>query len=303
MHSFSLKYGASVQNVITVVKVGIIVVLIVAGLLLEGQVPPQNISLMPTDSDWDLIFSASFAQGLISVFYAYLGWNAAVYIMGEVKDAHVTVPKALLMGTGVVIVLYLLLNYTILYRVPLSELAGAEGDVAGKVAAQNIFGDIGAKLLTIFIAFALVSSASSMIIAGPRVTQMMGQDYPIYSLMGKTNKAGVPVYAILLQSIVTIGLIVSTSYFFLLQYIGFTLSIFSLLTVVGVYIARIKEGAPAEGLYRVPGYPFTPAIFLLISGWMVVRALMGSVEVALAGIGTFALGITLYYFSAKATKA
>ena len=167
IHAQNLKIGSIFQNVTTGVKVAVIVVFILCGLLLAD---PQPLSFAPSAADLGTIASAPFAVSLVYVTYAYSGWNAAVYLASEIDEPAKNLPRSLLAGSAVVTLLYVLLNFVFLYSTPLEELAG-EIEV-GYIAATNIFGTVGATLMGGAISFGLVSSISSMVWAGPRVTQI-----------------------------------------------------------------------------------------------------------------------------------
>ena len=127
-------------------------------------------------------------MGLIGVFYAYLGWNASVYLMDEVRDSRRNVPLSLILGTLIVTTLYLLLNFVFLRTVPLDVLTGKVE--IGALSATAIFGKTIGGVLSGLIAFALVSSTSSMIMAGPRVSQAIGQDFSVFSSLSKRTEKG-----------------------------------------------------------------------------------------------------------------
>ena len=300
IHATNIHYGVAVQNIFALLKVGLIAFFILAGLFVPTE-HPVSVNLIPSSSDWDQVFSKTFAVGMINVFYAYLGWNAAVYVTGEIKNARRNVPLALLIGTGTVTVLYLLINYVFLKTVPIEAL---QGEVKiGTLSAEAIFGSKIAQLLSFMIAFALVSSTSSMVMAGPRVTEAMGEDYPLFKWVVVRKGSGGPLVALGMQWAIAVSLILTSSFFQILSFIGFTLSLFSALTVAGVYVSRIKHGTPSEGVAKVIGYPFTPAIFILLSLWMVVNTVINDFtenafpKVTLAGTLTLAAGFALYFFT------
>jgi len=300
IHATNIHYGVAVQNVFALLKVGLIAFFIIAGFVIPTD-NPVSVNLIPTSSDWDQVFSKTFAVGMINVFYAYLGWNAAVYVTGEIKNARRNVPLALLIGTGTVTILYLLINFVFLKTVPIEALQGKVE--IGALSGEAIFGVNIAKFLSFMIAFALVSSTSSMIMAGPRVTEAMGEDYPLFKWVVVRKGSGGPMIALGLQWAIATTLILTSTFFDILSYIGFTLSLFSALTVAGVYVSRMKDGAPDAGVAKVIGYPVTPAIFILLSLWMVVNTVIDDFtqnafpKVTLAGTLTLAAGFALYFFT------
>ncbi len=142
IHLFGTKVGSSFQNASTVLKVALVLVLIVAGMLVKDA---QPVSFLPHAGDWHLISSTSFAISLIYVMYAYSGWNATAYIVGEVRDPGRNVPLSVIIGTLVVTGLYVLVNAVFMYATPLAEL-GKSGEQVAYVAAAHIFGHYGGKV-------------------------------------------------------------------------------------------------------------------------------------------------------------
>lgn len=311
LHGLHLHYGARVQNVFTLVKVGIILFFIVCGLTITPE--PQTIAWVPTSFDWNIVFSTGFAVSLIYVSFSYSGWNAAAYIAGEVEKPRRNVPLALLLGTVIVMTLYVLINIVYLYSSPLSALAG-KAEV-GDVAAHHIFGDVSGRIMSTFITLALVSSVSSMTMAGPRVLQSIGEDIPALNILSRKNKSGIPYVALLLQSSIAIIFIVFSTLLQILGYIGFTLSIIAALTVAGVYVLRWQQkqkevantfAQEDSETIRTWGYPVTPALFILLSIWMAYSTISNQPVVAIYGLSTIALGLVLYFalnaFNGQSTK-
>ena len=149
VHSWDVKKGSGFQNIFTIFKVLLIIAFIICGITITPQF--QNISLIPNTSDWTELASPAFAVSLIYVTYAYSGWNASSYIAGEMKSPARMLPKSLLIGTVLVTVLYILLNYTFLLTAPILEMEG-QVDV-GYISANYIFGKTGGNIMGILISF------------------------------------------------------------------------------------------------------------------------------------------------------
>jgi basic amino acid/polyamine antiporter, APA family len=293
IHSNNLQFGTYFQQIFTVLKVLLIVVLIGYGLCFTE---PQQLNFLPSIVDFSIIFSSPFAVSLVYITYSYSGWNAAVYLASEVENPEKNLPRSLIIGTLIVMGLYLLLNFVFLQTTPINKLAGQLE--VGYIAANQIFGGNGAKIMGLLISFGLISSISSMTLAGPRVTQVIGEDIPLFKLLAKKNTNGIPYYAILLQLFMVIVLLITSSFESVITYLGFTLTLSSFITVLGVFVYRFKyPDAPRP--YRTWGYPVTPIIFLTISLWMLVFILLNKPVESFAGMGTLAIGIVVYFFSAK----
>jgi len=236
LHAAHVTAGGAVQNVFAAAKVIVILGLVVGGLL-RGD--PQRLLAEGGPPLIDAVISPAFAVGLIFVSFSYSGWNGAAYLAGEVRRPSRTLPRALLLGTGMVAALYLGLNLVFLAAAPASDLAGVV-EVA-HVASVQLFGDRAAALLSSGIALLLVSSVSAMIMSGPRVYEAMGQDYPALRVLSRRTTHGGPVMAVALQSVVASAMLLTATFEALLTYIGFTLSLSAGLTVVGVLVLRRRE--------------------------------------------------------------
>lgn len=287
INSVDVGVGSYFHNFFTVLKILIIFIFCCTGLV-WGKAQPVHI--VPSYHDLSCICSSAFAVSLVFIAYAYSGWNAATYITSEIENPARNLPRSLLSGTALVIVIYILINYIFLYTIPPHELPGP---TVGAVAAKNIFGPIGGKIMSLTISIVLLSTISSMIIAGPRVTKVMGEDMPLLGVFAITTQNGVPMYAMLLQLVISLFFIITATFDQVLTYIGFTLTLFTALTVLGVFVLRGKNpNLPRP--YRAWGYPLTPALFLLLNGWMLVFLLKDKPKESLAGFATVLAGLVLY---------
>ena len=203
-------------------------------------------------------------MSLIYVSYAYTGWNAASYLCGELADPQRDLPRILVFGTGGVLLLYVLLNYTFLAVAPMPAMVGQVE--VGYVAAQHAFGDTGARLMGMLLSALLISTVSAMIMAGPRVLQMAGEDYPQLRSLGRTSADGVPRTAILVQSALTLGFILSASFEAILVFAGFTLGCTTAAVVASLFVLRHRE-PDLPRPFRVPWYPLPALIYLAITLW------------------------------------
>jgi APA family basic amino acid/polyamine antiporter len=294
IHSFKTEFGAKFQDLFTLLKVLLIVIFIVGGLFagnylnISSPVPVTGVILSPV-----------FAIGLIYVSFAYSGWESAAYIAGEIKNPARLLPVSLIVGTVIVTLLYLGLNLIYLLTVPLNELSGVVE--VGKVTARYIFGEKGALIMSGIIAFGLISSVGSMSMAGPRIYQTMGEDYPSLAFLSKKSKYGAPANAIFFQSAVSVLMLLTASFDTLLRYIGFTLALVAGLAVFGVIVLRFKM-PDAPRLYKTWGYPFTPVLFILLSLWMIIFSIYDDPKVCLTGFATIASGLAIYFLVRNGKK-
>ena len=292
-HLKNLRLGSVFQNLSTLIKLLLIAALIVAGFFVY---PKQPIDFFPSHGDTTLIFGASFAVALVYVMYSYSGWNAAVYITGEIKQPEKNVPRSLLVGTGVVIVLYVLLNAIFLATTPAQELKG-QLEVA-LIAGKHVFGTNGGRVAGAVICLGLISAISSMTWIGPRVTMSMGEDHWLLRLMGRKNFHGIPTNAIVLQLLIVNLLLFTRSFESVVQYTQFSLLLCSLFTVLGVIVLRMTRPELARP-YRVWAYPLPPIIFATITIWMMFYLLRWKTTESLAGLATALVGLLLYFCALK----
>jgi basic amino acid/polyamine antiporter, APA family len=292
-HLGTLQVGSVFQNLSTLVKLVLIGALIAGGLFVQ---PRQPISFLPTSGDTMAIFGAPFAVALVYVMYSYSGWNAAAYITGEVKQPEKNVPRSLLAGTCVVIVVYVLLNAIFLATTPVQEMKG-QLEVA-LIAGEHIFGSTGGRVAGAVICLGLISSISSMTWIGPRVSMSMGEDHWLLRLLGRKNPHGIPTNAIVLQLLMVNVLLLTRSFESVVQYTQFSLLLCSLFTVVGVIVLRATRPKIARP-YRVWAYPLPPIVFAVITLWMMFYLLRWKATESLAGLATALVGLLLYFCAGK----
>ena len=290
-----LQLGSAFQNGSTILKVALVLVIIGAGLWVKQT---QPISLLPAKGDGALILSGPFAVSLYWVMYAYSGWNASTYIVGEVRNPSRTIPLSVGLGTVIVMILYVAINAVFLRTTPAAEMMG-EKQVAF-IAGAHIFGPAGAKVMAAFICVGLISTVSAMMWIGPRITAAMGEDLGLLAPLARRNSRGIPVTAILIQFGIVVLLLCTATFETAVNYIQFSLALCSTLTVLGVFVLRWRR-PDLPRPYRTWGYPVTPAIFLLVSIWMLVHMLSApsTRTPSLWGLVTMATGLVVYFLSAK----
>lgn len=293
IHSINLKLGSAIQRAFTLIKVVIIVMFVGFGLF---HTPQHSISFSPTSESFTQMMSSAFAVSLVFVTYAYSGWNAAAYIAGDLREPQKNLPKALIWGTLIVMVIYTALNYIFLYSVPINELKGVVE--VGYLSANKIFGSDLGRFMSLVIALLLVSTVSAMILAGPRVMHAMGNDIRQLKMFSTSNKNNVPYVAVIFQSVISIVLVLTSSFESLITYVGFTLNLFTFLTVFGIFILRAKH-KDIQTAYKTPLYPIPPILFLLISGWILFFIFKNKTMESLFGLGTVAFGFLVYWISEK----
>lgn len=298
VHGRNHAASSGLQNWFTIIKVLLIGLFVVA--VFSSVSAPQTINLLPASGDGTLMASSAFAVSLIYVNYAYTGWNAATYITGEIERPERSVPIVLIGGTAIVIVLYLALNATFLYAVPMEAL---EGRIEiGVIVAEQTFGAIGAMLMGALLSLLLISTVSAMLMAGPRVLQVMGEDFRLFRKLAVKNEGGVPRTAIYVQGALAVLFIVTSTFDSVLVFSGFILGLSSLATVLGVFVLRARKGKDEQVdvvSYRTWAYPLPPLLYSGIMLWTLwFISVNRPIEAAVAAI-VIVLGFASYVITER----
>ncbi len=297
LNSTSFKTGTNFNFVTTSLNIVLILALCAMGFI-KGH--HSGFSLTFNKTDLREIFNPAFAVSLVYVSFAYSGWNSAAYITHQVKDPVRNLPVILITATLIVLVLYTLLNFIFLYTVPVPDLEG-KVDVAF-LAANHIFGQSGGKFVALLISIGLIASINSLLIIGPRVTQAIAEDYSLLRFLGIENKSGSPFYATILLTVIALALIGTSTFEQIMTLIGFTLSMFTIMAVSGVFVIRYKMKKNNEDFYHTFGYPIIPVFFILVEGCMMVYVFANRPVQSLIGIGIALIGLILYFVLIQSGK-
>ncbi len=277
VHACEVRRGAQVQNGAVLLKVALIAAF-AAFSLAAGEAPPAELPHpFPV---------AAFGVSLVWISFSYSGWNAAVYIAGEIRDPERTVPRSLILGTALVTVLYLALNAAFVLAAPAAELAGRLE--VGRIAARAVGGAVLEEAVAGLIALVLVSSVSSLVMAGPRVYAQMATDGYLPRRLAVVS--GPPRAAIAVQAGLALFFLWSATFEALLTWIGFTLSLSTAAAVTALIVLKSREGAKME----VPGWPFVPWLFLAGVAAMTVFTVAQRPLESLVGLATIAAGLAAW---------
>ena len=291
--------GGLFQNIITTIKLMFILVIIITPFFFLAESGKSHVSFSPTSSSWSTIFSLPFAGSLVYVMFAYSGWNSSSYIAGNMENPKKNLPFSLVTGTAIVTLVYLALTGVFMYVCTFDEMRGKVA--IGNIVISKVFNEQAALIFAGLFAVALVSGINAMFIAGPRVAQRMGEDYRIFSFLKGQNEKGAPVNAILLQTLISITIVLLFDFRMILQYIELTLSLFCLLTVVGVFVIRARKLGD-ESSIKTWGYPFTPLLFIGVTLWMILYFVqMEPMRLVWTGV-TILSAVVIYFLSPKNTE-
>lgn len=282
LHALRVRQGAWVQNAAVAVKLALLLTFCAFAVFGTGmqwsglavpEAPPFSI--------------AAFALSLMWISFSYSGFNAAVYVAGEVPGARSLVPKALLIGTLLTVFLYLGLN-AVFVLAPTFEAAAGQEDVAA-VAARALGGEPLAAAIRLLIALALFTSVSAMVMAGPRVYAKMADDGVFPRIF--RSRDGAPTAAVALQGALAVGVVWLTGLRELLSYLGFTLGLSAAGTAAALFLA-VRRRPECRG--QLPGYPWAPAIFVSFTLLFAGLAATVNPREMLAAVATLASGALLY---------
>jgi len=294
IHYRGIKAGTLLQNILTILKVALIVFLLLAGFL-SGKGDISNFSNGGSVSSgfagWKTI-----GLSLMWIMFAYSGWNASTYLGAEIKNPTKILPRSLIIGTGIVMLIYLGLNVLYIYSISPDNMKGVIS--VGGLAMGNLFGKSADTLFSLLIAFALFSSLSAFIIIGPRVYYSMAKDGLFFKSVAKIHpKFGVPSNSIILQSIIAIVLALSGTFEQVLTYMGFALGIFPILTVIGVF--KLRKNHPSA--LRMVGFPFTQILYVSTGIAILVLAFLERHIESSIALLTVIAGIPAYYLFKRTT--
>jgi len=293
IHCLSRQTSSSVQQAFTGLKILLILVFCAVIFIWGGT--PQSIDLMPQAGDEKLLLSGAFAVSLIYVNYAYTGWNAATYVTSELDNPQRNLPIVLFVGTAIVMLLYLLLNFIFLSAAPISILEGKLE--IGVIVANHALGENAGRAMGAMLALLLISTVSAMTMAGPRVLQVIGEDFKLFAALARNNKHGVPMTAIIFQGLLAILFILSATFESVLIFSSFVLGVNTLFSVLGVFVLRWRKMNIA-GAYKTFAYPFAPLIYLGVTLWTLVYVLISRPIEGWIGVGMIIVGALIYFLSA-----
>jgi APA family basic amino acid/polyamine antiporter len=283
-HAARLRLGVALQNAAVLLKLAGIAAFVGVGAARAAE-RSESLLVLPVSLDpWAL------ASTVVWVSFAYSGWNAAVYVASEIRDPARNLTRSLVGATALVSAAYLALNAVFLLAAPAPELAGKTE--IGAIAAGALGGVALRRALAALVALALLTSISSMLMAGPRVVAQMAED----GLLPRCLRArgGAPRAAIALQALLALGAVASSSLADLLGYAGFMLSLSSAATVLALMWLRAREGAERVPL---PGWPFVPGLFVAVTASAALSLVVREPDVAGLGLLTLAAGLPVYLFA------
>ena len=295
IHLRGIEFGVRVQNFLTLLKVGLIAGLIMIGFSSgNGSIGhfSQGDSFQLDFGGWKII-----GLSLMWIMFAYSGWNASAYIGSEIKNPKKNLPFSLILGTGTVMLLYSGLNLFYVYAVSPEDMSGVIS--IGGLAAGNLFGKSFESLFSILISFALFSSLSAFIILGPRVYYSMAKDGYFFRFASEVHPVyHVPSKSIWLQCIIATTIVLLGSFDQILTYMGFSLGIFPILAVIGVFKLRRQK----KSTFKMPAFPFVPVLYILSGVSILILGFLERPVPSSVAVLTVLTGIPAYFMFKKGRK-
>lgn len=313
--------GKTVQNIFSSTKVIALIGFVVIGLFAANSVNSFELNkevfwdASHTGADNQTIPLSGFAlvaaigTALVGSLFASDAWYNVTYISGEVINPKRNVPLSLLFGTLIVSVIYLLTNFIYIKVLPLSGspdgtdvlsrgIQFATDDRVATSAMYAILGDYAAIIMAVFIMISTFGCNHGLILTGPRVYYAMAKDGLFFKKAGEINKFGVPGFAITVQGIWSVLLCLSGTYSNLLDYVIFAALIFFTLTILSIFILRVKR-PDIPRPYKAFGYPVIPAIYILTTITIMIILLIYKSKYTFPGLIIVLLGIPVYYLWKK----
>lgn len=300
-----VKGGKMIQTSFTLTKLFSLFGLIIFGfIMMKPEIWSSNWEnawsmqkLSPDGSFQSLTLVAALgavAAAMVGSIFSSDAWNNVTFIAGEVRNPKRNIGLSLFLGTMIVTIVYVLANLVYLAVLPLEEIAYADKDRVAVAASSVIFGNIGTVIIALMIMVSTFGCNNGLILAGARVYHTMANDGLFFKKTASLNKHAVPEFGLWLQCLVASVLCLSGKYGDLLDMISFVVVIFYVLTILGIYILRVKS-PEAERPYKAFGYPFLPALYIVMGLSFCILLIIFKPNFTWPGLIIVLTGVPIYY--------
>jgi basic amino acid/polyamine antiporter, APA family len=287
INAIGVREGVWVQRIFTSLKIGGLVLVIGAAVFAPA-------SPSASTPDFSHLTYSGFGIAMAACLMAYNGWSYVSFVAGEVKSPERNLPAALALGMGVVMALYVSANLAYLHVMTIPQIAATER--VGAAVAERVMGPSGAAALSMVVLLSIIGAINGCILTGARIPFAQARDGLFFASFGKIHpRFETPAFAIAMQALWTCLLIVTGSYASLSSYTIISAWIFYTLSVAAVWVLRRKK-PDASRPYRMLGYPVTLWLFLAVSVWFLVDALVNQPQVSLIALALAAAGVPAYFF-------
>jgi basic amino acid/polyamine antiporter, APA family len=296
-----IREGKFIQTTLTIIKVTALVALILLGLTVGRNATALSANFAaghfaPTLSTLTPAFAIVFASAMVGSLFSSDAWNNVTFAAAEVQNPSRNLPLALVLGTGLVMVLYVSANVSYLSVLPLHAIATAPQDRVATAAVAVVFGGSAAVIMAAAILISTFGCNNGLILAGARVYYAMAKDALFFKHAGTLSDRGVPAGALMVQAVWTTLLCLTGTYNQLLTYVIFAALVFYALTTVGLFVLRARR-PDAERPYRALGYPVLPALYVVLASAISIALLIADKTRAqsLIGLVLVLIGVPVYY--------
>ncbi len=286
---FGVRQGSIISNIFTMTKIAGIAALILGAMILPHAIPA---SAPPLHTPSNLV--AALALGMVGVLWSYGGWQYATFPAGETKNPARNIPLGMFFGVAAIVAIYISVN--IAYLSVLTPAVMARESRVASLTAEYLVGPAGASIVSALIALSTFGTASVFTLGAPRITYAMARDGLFFERAGRLHpRYGTPSAALLIQCAIVIVYILSGTFDQLVSYVAFVDWIFYALAAGALFRFRKKFRGKASA-YRTPGYPVTPAFFILVAAWFVIYLYYNEPVKSSLGLGVFITGIPVYLY-------
>ncbi len=296
-----VRTGAAVQNTFTFAKTAALLGLIGFGFLAgrDSQAVARNFDHFWQNADWTFTTVQVVGVAMVGALFSSDAWNNVTFTAGEIRNPKRNLPLSLMLGVGIVSVLYLACNFVYLNALPLEAIQTAPQDRVATAVAQKMFGTTGAQLIAVAIMVSTFGCVNGLILAGARVYYAMALDGLFFKSIATLNpKTSVPVTSLVWQCAWACLLTLTGRYNDLLDYVIFAVLLFYILTISGIFVLR-RTRPEMERPYRAFGYPVLPLSYILVAGLIEILLLLYKPNYTWPGLIIVLLGIPVYFFWRK----
>jgi APA family basic amino acid/polyamine antiporter len=276
---------------LTVLKLGLLGFVIIWGFCLRAGHWSNFQPLLSQRPGSEALLGA-LAGAILGAFFSFGGWWDLTKLAGEVRDPQRTLPRALICGVTILTTVYVLTSAVFIYLVPLENVSS--GQTFAAQVGEVLFGRLGGQVFSCIVIVAVIGSLAAVIMSAPRVYLAMARDGLFVPAVAAIHpRFQTPARAIAIQAVLASAMVLLGTFNDIISYFVFVVVIFIALTIVALFVLRRRS--PEKLVYRTPGYPLTPIVFLLLTGVLLLLLGGHSPERALLGVCVVALGLPVYY--------
>lgn len=299
VNAWATRAGAALNTTTAYLKVAAMVFLVVLGPIIGHD----RVSPHPLESGASASLS-SFGVGLAPVLFSYLGWNASVFVAGEIDQPGKNLPRSLFWGLGICTTIYVLVTATYVRAHGMQALAGMP--VAGIQAGQVLFGAKGGAIVALIMMASIFGTVNANVLVGPRIAYAMAADGLFFRAAAKLNRSRTPYLAVLGQAVVASALVVafradSDSLGKVLRYTTFAIVMATIGDTIALYVLRARQ-PERERPYRARGYPVVPLVYVVANVAIAVSMFVGKPSECVASLGVMLAGVPIYLLFARRSK-